>query len=224
MKNFEKNKISDVYVYHKVTVEPRQWQAVADQLMATAADRIKSANGLLFGIWRSQIGRPRDELTVLTVWPDSKAAAEAPGVLLRDVRRIRDCESENFLPTLRPEKPIPPRRKGVYAFRWFDTPTRNWKEFLDLCAAAWPDWEAAYDSENLGLWRRHPDEGKMVRSLLLVRRPSLAMWERTKNPQTEDEIKVRKILGHRFDLCDWTCVYTTTLLTTEDPGDRDPWP
>ena len=214
----------DIYVYHKVTAEPRQWQAVADQLIATAADRIKSANGLLFGIWRSQIGRPRDELTVLTVWSDSKAAAEASDVLLQDVRLIRNGESERLMPTLKPDKAIPPRRHGIYAFRWFETPTRNWEEFLDLCAAAWPGWESAYDSEVVGLWRRHPNDGKMVHSLLLSRRPSLAMWERTKNPHTEDEMEVRRIMGRRYDLCDGTCVYTTTLVTTEDPNDKDPWP
>jgi hypothetical protein len=214
----------DIYVYHKVTAEPRQWQVVADQLMATGDDRIKAANGLLYGIWRSQIGMPRDQLTALTVWPNNKAAAQASGALLRDVRHIRDGEAENFLPTLRPEKAIPPRRRGIYTFRWFDTPNRNWEEFLDLCAAAWPGWEPAYDSEVIGLWRRYPDDGKMVRSLLLARRPSLATWERTKNPRTKDEIDVRKKMGRRYDLCDWTCVYTTTLLTAEDPSDNDPWP
>ena len=214
----------DIYVNHKVTAEPRQWQAVADRLISKAADHIKSANGLLFGIWRSQIGRPRDELTVLTVWPDKKAAMEASDALFKDIRFICDCEAERLVPTLKPDKAIPPREQGIYAFRWFETPAQNWEEFLDLCAAAWPGWEAAYDSKVVGLWRRHPDDGKMVRSLLLSRRPNLAMWERTKNPQSEDEIEVRRIMGRRYDLCDWTCVYTTTLLTTEDPNDTDPWP
>jgi hypothetical protein len=192
--------------------------------MATAADRIVSANGLLYGIWRSQIGRPRDELTVMTVWPDNNAAEAGISLLSQDIRQIHDVESEQLTPTLKPESKTPPRLQGIYAFRWFETPTRNWEEFLDLCAAAWPGWEASYDSEVVGLWRRQPDDGKMVQSLLLSRRPSLATWERTKQPQTEEEIEVRKKMGRRYDLCDYTCVYTTTLLTAEDSNDNDPWP
>ncbi len=163
-------------------------------------------------------------MSVLTVWPDNRTAAEADNLLLQDITRIQDTEVERFLPTLRPEKVIPPRRQGIYTFRWFDTPTRNLEEFFELCAAAWPGWEAAYDSEVIGLWRRDPDDGKMVRSLLLACRPSLATWERTKKPRTEVEIEVRKKMGRRYDLCDWTCVYTTTLLTAQDPNDNDPWP
>ena len=214
----------DIYVYHKVTAEARQWQSVAYQLKSTAADHIKSANGLLFGIWRSQIGRPRDELTVLTVWPDSKSTMEVSNTLFKDIRFIRDCESKRMVPTLKPDKAIPPCEQGIYAFRWFETPAQNWEEFLDLCAAAWPGWEAAYDSKVVGLWRRHPDDGKMVHSLLLSRRPSLAMWERTKKPQSEDEMEVRRKLGRRYDLCDWTSVYTTTLLTIKAPDNNDQWP
>ena len=214
----------DIFVHHTITTEPRQWQAVADQLISTGADRITSENGALFGIWRSQIGRPRDELTVMTAWRDKKSVEEANDALIQDIRFIQDCRAECLLPTLKLEETIPPRRQGIYAFRWFDTPSQNWEEFLNLCTAAWPGWEASYDSEVIGLWRRHPDDGNVMRSLLLSRRPSLAVWERTKKPQSDEEVEVRKKLGRRYDLCDWTCVYTTTLLTAEDPKNRDQWP
>ncbi|MGK3893894.1 hypothetical protein, partial [Enterococcus faecium] len=52
-----------------------------------------------------------------------------------------------------------------------------------------------------------------VRSLLLTRRPDLAMWERSKLPADEKEAKVRDALSRRYDLCDWTVVSTATLLT-----------
>ena len=52
-----------------------------------------------------------------------------------------------------------------------------------------------------------------VRSLLLTRRPNLAMWERSKLPEGKDEAKVRDMLSRRYDLCDWTVVSTATLLT-----------
>jgi len=58
---------------------------------------------------------------------------------------------------------------------------------------------------------------------LLTRRPDLAMWERSKIPQGEAEAEVRRQLSRRYDLCDDTYVYTTTLLSAEDQQDTVRW-
>ena len=60
----------DIYVYHRITTEPRKWRDAADELRQPGEARIEAAGGLLYGVWRSQIGRPRDELSVITVWPN----------------------------------------------------------------------------------------------------------------------------------------------------------
>ena len=96
-------------------------------------------------------------------------------------------------------------------------------KFLDLCTAAWPDFESAYDSQIVGLWRAAPDEGDTVRSLLVTRRPDLAMWERSKLPANEAEAETRRKLSRRYDLCDDTVVYTSTLLTANDREDTARW-
>jgi hypothetical protein len=144
--------------------------------------------------------------------------------------------SQVMTPTLRPMEATPPTRQGNYAFRWFVTPEKDWAEFLDLCARAWPGFEAAYDSQVIGLWRLTgdrtagdlgfpmPEAGeRSVASLLLTRRPDLAMWERSKLPQGAEEAAVRDALSRRYDLCDWTTVYTTTLLTAADQADQARW-
>ena len=154
--------MAPIYIHHRITTEPRQWKAVADELRDAGAKRLLAVGGSLYGIWRSQIGRPRDELTVITVWPDAETAAAA-GTLLKDAQSIRQDEREGMLPTLRPSVTDAPRRQGSYAFRWFETPTGHWEEFLDLCATAWPGFEAAYDSQIIGLWRSLEDEGDMSR-------------------------------------------------------------
>jgi hypothetical protein len=209
-----------IYVHHRVTAEPRQWKALADALRAAP---LGEGGGALYGIWRSQIGRPRDELAVITVWPDETAAEKAEPLLLRGQPLAQGCESERMTPTLRPSDATPPRRQGNYAFRWFETPAAHWQEFLDLCAGAWPGFEAAYDSQVIGLWRCLDAEGASRRSLLLTRRPDLAMWERSKIPAGEAEAEVRRKLSRRYDLCDWTVVYTTTLLTADDREDTARW-
>jgi hypothetical protein len=179
--------------------------------------------GVLYGVWRSQIGRPRDEVTAMTVWPSRESAAGAEAALLGGLSDVRECESERLVPTLRPADPTPPIRQGNYAFRWFETPAEHWDEFLDLCQAAWPGFESSYDSQVIGLWRSLDDTDAMRRSLLLTRRPNLAMWERSKIPEGEAEMDVRQKLNRRYDICDWTVVFTTTLLTAEDEEDTARW-
>ena len=129
----------------------------------------------------------------------------------------------------------PPTRQGNYAFRWFATPEPHWPEFLDLCTAAWPGFEAAYDSQVIGLWRATGDHTgpaddevtgaglSGIHSLLLTRRPNLAMWERSKLPASAAETLVRDKLSRRYDLCDWTVVSTSTLLTATDRQDTARW-
>ncbi len=209
-----------IFVHHTVATESREWQTVADELQEHGPTRIATHGGSLFGIWRSQIGRPRDELTMITAWKSDSPPAD---LLLEGAPHIRESEHEVMVPTLRPATLNAPRRQGNYAFRSFETPPAHWDEFLELCAAAWPGFESSYDSQVIGLWRFADDNGDLRRSLLLTRRPNLAMWERSKIPEGEAEAEVRRKLSRRYDLCDSTCVYTTTLLTADDEEDTVRW-
>ena len=49
------------------------------------------------------------------------------------------------------------------------------------------------------------------------------MWERSKIPQGDEEAEVRRKLSRRYDLCETTCVYTTTLLSADDEQDTVRW-
>ncbi len=210
-----------MYVHHRISASPRQWDSVSEMIVAQRRT-LAAAGGSLYGLWRSQIGRPRDEVTAITVWPDAIDTAGAEAALLQGVAGVVAATSEGMTPTLRPDAAGPPTRQGNYAFRWFVTPQENWDEFLTLCAEAWPGFESAYDSQVIGLWRC-ARTGDGVRSLLLTRRPDLAMWERSKIPQGAAEVAVRDTLNRRYDLCSWTVVYTTTLLTATDTADRSRW-
>ena len=85
------------------------------------------------------------------------------------------------------------------------------------------DFEKNYDSEIIGLWRLCDKVNDNIKTLLLTRRPNLAMWERSKIPLTDEEKEVRSKLSKRYDLCSWTNVYTTTLLTANDVSDTVRW-
>lgn len=157
-------------------------------------------------------------------------------MLIDGAADVQAVTSEAMTPTLRPIDTQPPVRQGNYAFRWFVTPEQDWQEFLAPCAQAWPGFEAAYDSQVIGLWRCSRDvsgntgddptgtnTSSGVRSLLLTRRPNLAIWERSKLLQGAAEAAVRDTLSRRYDLCTWTVVHTTTLLTATDSADRTRW-
>jgi hypothetical protein len=226
------------FVFHRIAAAPRRWQAVADAL-AERREALARAGGTLYGLWRSQIGRPRDEVAAMTAWaaPVGVAEAEAALVGATTPAELRSVTSQAMTPTLRPtDAQPPPARQGNYAFRWFVTPEEDWPEFLDLCAQAWPGFEAAYDSQVIGLWRcsggstsgggdevAGPVAAGSIRSLLLTRRPDLAMWERSKLPQGAAEAAVRDALSRRYDLCTWTAVHTATLLTAKDVADLARW-
>ena len=213
------NDSTPLYVHHAVSCAPRAWSAVARQLGATDW---AAHGGALYGLWRAQIGRPRDELTVITTWAIGTDPTAADR-LIGSLADVRAATAEALRPTLRPTTPAAPRRQGNYAFRWFELDGRHWPEFESLCAAAWPGFETAYDSQVVGLWRcTHADPGR-ARALLLTRRPNLAMWERSKIPEGTAEGEVRRQLSRRYDLCDDTWVHTTTLLTAEDRDDDVRW-
>jgi len=209
------------YLLHRINSQPRKWGSVADQLKATG-DTLSAGGGALYGIWRSQIGRPRDELNAITAW-QATADETAASRWMGKAQDVVGYDLRHMAPTLRPNEPAPPTRQGNYAFRFFETPQGKWDEFLDLCAGAWPGFEAAYDSQVIGLWELESEKPGIRESLLLTRRPDLAMWERSKLPANADEAEVRRKLSRRYDLCDATVVYTTTLLTATDVTDDARW-
>lgn len=211
-----------LYVHHRLVCHPLAWDSVASFVATGLRPELEALGARLYGIWRPQIGRPRDELSMLTVVPDAAVGARvtariatAPGLAAQTF--------DLMTPTVRPLSPERPTRQGNYAFRWFETPPRHWDEFLELCQDAWPDFESSYDSQIIGLWRVTPDTEGSIRTLLMTRRPDLAMWERSKLPANAVEAEVRRKLSRRYDLCTDTVVYTSTLLTAEDRADTARW-
>tara|TARA_B100000676_G_scaffold291687_1_gene326510 strand:+ start:635 stop:1285 length:651 start_codon:yes stop_codon:yes gene_type:complete len=215
--------MSDIYIHHRIACHPLQWSATAEAIKNEASARIGDAGGALYGIWRSQIGLPRDTITVITVWSDTDSAIRMSDLLHDGMETVETVELDLMSPTLRPLLVEPPVRQGNFAFRWFEMQPNNFNEFLELCEAAWPEFENSYDSQIIGLWRVEGNDDGPIRTLLMTRRPNLAMWERSKIPDNEVEQAIRNKLNRRYDLCDWTNVYTTTLITAEDEQDETRW-
>ncbi len=209
------------YCLHTLLMAPLEWSKVGEAASAIS-EALEPLGGSLYGAWRSQIGRPRDEVQLITRWPNEDADL-AEKALTSVLPPMRSVLSVQMRPTLRPIDSRHPTLQGNYAFRQFTTPESDWSEFLDLCAGAWSDFEKSYDSQVIGLWRFNIPNKGLVQSLLLTRRPNLAMWERSKIPENATEAEVRRKLSRRYDLCIDTDVFTTTLLTAGDRKDEARW-
>ena len=215
--------MSQIYVHHEISCAPRHWLDVAEQVKNSSHFKNSDGNAFLYGIWRSQIGLPRDVLTMISVWPDIKTASSRSDDIFSDLNFIKSYTTKFFTPTLRPKTSEQPVKQGNYAFRWFKTPEENYDKFLQLCEEAWPSFESSFDSQVIGLWRQQPVDKGSVSTLLLTRRPDLSIWERSKIPKTMEEKATREKLSRRYDLCDHTIVYTTTLITALDAKDTVSW-
>lgn len=208
------------YSHVRLQTEPLEWQSVC-QTIVQRWPELFGSRATLYGVWRNQIGRHRDELNLIAL---AASAPSWPDTLANEVGGIVSVEAWSMSPTLRPTEHAPPQRQGNYAFRHFQTDPANWDAFLKLCADAWPGFEASYpDCEVVGLWRYHGNDEGLISSVMLTRRPNLAAWERTKIPQTEAEAEIRRTLSKRYDLCASTYVHTTTLLTASDAADTARW-
>ena len=75
---------------------------------------VKNSDGQasLYGIWRSQIGLPRDVLTVISVWPDIKTASLRSDNILNGLKLIKSHTTKILTPTLRPKTSEPPVKQG----------------------------------------------------------------------------------------------------------------
>ena len=146
--------MSPIYVHHEVSCAPRHWSDVAEQVQNSSHFKNSDGQASLYGIWRSQIGLPRDVLTVISVWPDIKTASLRSDNILNGLKLIKSQTTKLLALTLSPKTSEPPVKQGNYAFRWFETPKDNYDKFLQLCEEARPPFESSFDSQVIGLWRQ----------------------------------------------------------------------
>ena len=198
------------YEYRTIRIERAAWPSVAAAVHGTVADAVREAGGVLFGLWRGEIGWWSDEGAVLTAWPAGGAPRHD---LLDGIVGVADSQVERVEATVRPVAPEPPDADGVYAHRWFAFDPSDWDEFLELSEGAWPDFEAAHDGTSvIGLFRSLDDPG---RALLLTRYASLAMWERSRpyNPDPAAGVEeARRRFQRRAELTRRTGVVVSRLV------------
>jgi hypothetical protein len=188
----------ETYEERRFCCGPSEWRAQVERLRA-------AAGAAFFGVFRGQIGLEANEGVLLTAYADVAKLKLAVGALRAASADARDVRTERMIATVRPASPAPPTRSGVYAFRTFDVRDADSAEFVSLSERAWPEFEASYDVEIIGLWKNLDVRPPDARFHLLTRYASLATWEASRADVGRPEFARRHTLTRR------TLVVTATL-------------
>ena len=188
----------ETYEERRFCVGPGEWEGRVERLRA-------AAGAAFFGVFRGQIGLEANEGVLLTAHPDAAKLALAVGALRAASADARDVRTERMVATVRPVEPTPPTQPGVYAFRTFEIRDADSAEFTSLSERAWPEFEASYDAQIVGLWKSLDVRAPDARFHLLTRYASLATWEASRADVGRPEFARRHKLTRK------TLVVTTTL-------------
>jgi hypothetical protein len=188
----------ETYEERRFCVAPGEWESQVERLRA-------AAGGALFGVFRGQIGLEANEGVLLTSYPDAAKLALSVGALRAASAGARDVRTERMVATVRPAAPAQPTRPGVYAFRRFEIADSDSAEFTSLSERAWPEFEASYDAQIIGLWKSLDVPAPDARFHLLTRYASLATWEASRADVGRPEF------ARRHKLTRATLVVTATL-------------
>jgi len=151
---------------------------LAEWLSHRGQTDISSRGGHLWGLWDGGSGQGFDsnEAILMSVWPDD-ASAGAAVELMKAIPAVIAVSATPLHPTLRPQHNRPVFGTGLWVFRDFHLPAAELNDFLDQSAAAWEAFEAAADSEVLGLFRCPNEDAKTASLLLITRHANLATRE-----------------------------------------------
>ena len=188
----------ETYESRRFCVGPGEWEARSAALRA-------AAGAALFGLFRGQIGLEANEGVLVTGYPDAARLAQSVGALRAASAGARDVRTERMVATVRPTSMTPPSKPGVYAFRSFEIADADSEEFASLSERAWPEFEAGYDAQIIGLWKSLDVRAPDARFHLLTRYASLATWEASRADVGRPEF------ARRHKLTRATRVVTATL-------------
>jgi len=166
-----------VYDYRLLACPPRQSAAIARDLLTLGVQ-----GGRVFGVFTAQIGLPRDQVIMMTVWPDAasvRAPALRTGVTL--------VEQALWDATIRPaEGAVIDVGPGIVTHRKFTVRDEDVAQFLDLSDTAWGNFEETQAARPIGMWRSRTQVGPGLADMRLMTWYSdLAAWDASRfwNPK-----------------------------------------
>lgn len=171
-----------VYSHHVVGFGPGRRDAVFAHIQAQGVPAITGAGGRLFALFKPLIGLSLNHAILICEWADDALAARSATLALRGLTDIEIKHDDLWDATLRPApgKTLP-HMHGLYSHRRFDVRAADLPRFLELSGAAWDNFETAFGSEVIGLWRSRVVPAPGVVTLRLTAwYADMAAWERSR--------------------------------------------
>ena len=121
-------------------------------------------------------------------------------------------ESYDFVSTIRPERPEPLTRPGLYVFRFFDVAHKDVEEIARLSSEAWSSFEDTdlYAAQAQGLFAEADPTGPTGVMMLLTWYDGLDSWQTSRRSSPEAAANFRR----RRSLTQGTIAYATRLVGT----------
>jgi len=203
------------FSYATVRTTGNAWvphEAALRQHGLAALDRV---GGRSYGLWAPQFGLPSDTCVVMTYWPEADEAIVRVEDTLRGVDGVVAVDCHLLAPTVRPETADPPKKAGVYVHRWFTVAQGDVDEVAALSASAWQSFEATFEAEVIGLFRRIDDQTDDETLMLLNWYPSLAAWEASR--EVPSDPRAWELFRRRRALTKKTWAITTLIRLDDMP-------
>lgn len=166
-----------IYNYYELRVgrERNAQKALADQVYANGGEGV-------LGVFAPLLGYASNEALVLT---DARVASDA---VLKG-SGAASAEWRRMSPTLRPHQGARPEAGGIYVHNWFTIDAAGFDEFVQLSGAAWPDFEARFETKIYGLFAVEPQASETAVGsrllLLMTRYRDLGEWQASRDPTSE---------------------------------------
>jgi hypothetical protein len=173
------------YLFLSLARAPTPHLALADHLKAAGA-ALDAQGGEIVGQFAPQLGWANTDAAVLVRW---RGGVRGDGDPLSASSAIVETRIDPLTPTIRPADDARPAGGGIYVHRWFEIEAGAADEFIELSGQGWERFEATFDTQIFGLFRREPTDADrasgVVRLLLLTRYADHGVWEASRDPTTE---------------------------------------
>jgi len=203
------------FSYATVQTTGNTWLAHETLLRRQGLAKLRDIGGNPYGLWAPQFGLPSDTCVVMTHWPEPADAMTRVVETLGGVDGVVAVDCHLLAPTVRPVTADPPHKAGVYVHRWFRVAPDDVDEVAALSASAWQSFEATFEAQVIGLFRKRDDDAEDATMMLLNWYPSLAAWEGSRDVPSDP--RAWELFHRRRALTKKTWAITTVIRLDDTP-------
>ncbi|MEM8765903.1 MAG: hypothetical protein AAGE43_00545 [Pseudomonadota bacterium] len=191
--------MTDSYAFLRLRGPGRDTTALRSVLQDQLFGAWRQDGVAVWGVWAGLFGIASNELIVVVAAAGARDLEAFTAPLASSAVDVEVIDSLLLAPTVRPERPTPCDRPGLYVFRFFEVLGRDVEEIAALSKEAWETFENtdAYAAEPQGLFRQAGQGAEESGRMLLVTwYDGLESWQTSRQPNpaaTENFLRRREL-------------------------------